>query len=183
METVSNVSAGKPASGGAVYRAPLGTTLPTDATTALDGAFTALGYCSDDGLTNSNTPETDTVKAWGGKHVLPLQTGKTDTFQCKLLEVLNPDVLKAVYGDDNVTGTLAAGISIAAGADEPEESVWVFDMVMRDDAVKRIVLPDASITELGEIIYKDDEAVGYEITLTAMPGNDGKTHHEYIKRA
>ena len=183
METVSNVSAGKPAAGGAVYRAPLGTTLPTDATTALDAAFVALGFCSDDGLTNSNTPETDTVKAWGGKHVLPLLNGKTDTFQCKLIEVLNPDVLKAVYGDDNVTGTLATGISIGAGADEPEESVWVFDMVMRDDAVKRIVLPDASITELGDIVYKDDEAVGYEITLTAMPGDDGKTHHEYIKRA
>lgn len=183
METVSNVSAGKPAAGGAVYRAPLGTTLPTDATTALSNDFTPLGFCSDDGLTNSNTPETDTVKAWGGKDVLPLQNGKTDTFQCKLIEVLNPDVLKAVYGDDNVSGTLATGISIGAGADEPEESVWVFDIVMRDDAVKRIVLPDASITELGDIVYKDDEAVGYEITLTAMPGDDGKTHHEYIKRA
>ena len=53
--TVANVSAGKPAVGGAVFVAPTGTTLPTDATTALGSAFKALGYCSDDGLTNSNS--------------------------------------------------------------------------------------------------------------------------------
>lgn len=182
-ETVTNVSAGKPAAGGAVYRAPLGTTLPTDATTELGEDFVSLGFCSDDGLTNSNSPETDTVKAWGGKDVLPLQTSKPDTFQLKLIEVLNPDVLKAVYGDENVTGTLAAGITVDASTDEAEESAWVIDMVMRDGALKRITIPDASITELGDIVYKDDEAVGYEITLTAMPDSTGKTHHEYMKKA
>ena len=184
METVTNVSAGKPAAGGAVYRAPLGTTLPTDADTALDTTtWVSLGFCSDDGLTNSNSAESDTVKAWGGKDVLPLQTSKPDTFQLKLIEVLNPDVLKAVYGDDNVSGTLATGISVAASTDEPVASAWVIDMVMRDDAVRRITIANASITELGDIVYKDNEATGYEITLTAMPDSTGKTHHEYTKRA
>ena len=35
----SNVAAGKPKIGGAVYRAPSGTAVPTDATTALTAAF------------------------------------------------------------------------------------------------------------------------------------------------
>lgn len=182
METVTNVSAGKPATGGAVYRAPLGTTLPTDATTALGNDFTPLGFCSDDGLINSNSPETETVKAWGGQDVLSLQQSKPDTFQLKLIEVLNPDVLKAVYGDDNVTGTLATGISVDATSDEAEECAWVIDMVMRDGAIKRITIPDASITAIDDIVYKDDEAVGYGITLNAMPDSTRKTHHEYIVR-
>ena len=43
MSTVANVSAAKPRTGGAIYRAPLGTTLPTDASTAIDTtAFKAL---------------------------------------------------------------------------------------------------------------------------------------------
>lgn len=183
METVTNVTAGKPAAGGAIYRAPLGTTLPTDATTALGSDFVSLGFCSDDGLTNSNSPESDNVKAWGGKNVLALQTDKPDTFQFKLIEVLNPDVLKAVYGDDNVTGTLATGITVKANADEPEEACWVIDMVMRDGAVTRKVLPDAKVTELGDIVYKDDEVTGYEVTLLAMPDATGQTHYEYTIRS
>ena len=176
MDTVTNVTAGKPAAGGAIYRAPLGTTLPTDATTALDAAFVSLGFCSDDGLTNSNSPESDNVKAWGGKNVLALQTDKPDTFQFKLIEVLNPDVLKAVYGDDNVTGTLTTGITLKANADEPKEASWVIDMVMRDGAVTRKVLPDAKVTELGDIVYEDDEVTGYELNLLAMPDDTGQTH-------
>ena len=43
-----NVTTGKPKTGGAVFRAPLGTALPTDAKTALDEAFKNLGYCSED---------------------------------------------------------------------------------------------------------------------------------------
>lgn len=183
MSTATNVSVGKPAAAGAVWRAVIGTTLPTDATTALDNAFAAMGYVSEDGLTNTNSPESDDVKAWGGDTVLTVQTGKPDTFQLTLIESLNADVLKAVYNDDNVTGTLSTGLTVTANSDEADASSWVVEMALRGDVLKRIVIPNAKISERGDIVYKDDEAIGYEITLTAFPDSSGNTHYEYMKQA
>ncbi len=79
-----NVSAGKPKPTGAIWVAPLGTALPTDTTDELVG-FECLGYCSDDGLTNSTNLESETIKAWGGDTVLTIQTSKEDTFGFKLI--------------------------------------------------------------------------------------------------
>lgn len=31
------------------------------------------------------------------------------------------------------------------------------------------------------IVYKDDDAIGYETTLSAVPDANGQTHYEYIK--
>lgn len=106
MSTATNVSTGKPKVGGAIYRAPLGTALPTDAKTALTEAYKNLGYASDAGVVNSNSPQSGDIKAWGGDNVLTYQNEKTDTFAFTLIESLNSDVLKAVYLDENVTGDL-----------------------------------------------------------------------------
>ncbi len=180
MGNADNVAVGKPKIGGAVFRAPIGTALPTSADGALDNAYKPLGYVSEDGLSNNDSKTITDHKAWGGDIIDSSVTEHKDTWKFKLVEVLNIDVLKTVYGDGNVSGTLAAGITVNATGDELEEGIFVIDMILKK-AIKRVVIMRGKITEMAEIPYKDTDLVGYDVTVTSYPV-DGKTHKEFIKK-
>lgn len=181
--TVSNVAAGKPNTAGSIYRAPLGTTLPTDAATDLAATYICAGYVSDAGVVNSKTRESSEVKAWGGDVVMNPQTSKKDTFTFTLIESKNDEVLKIVHGDGNVSGDLSTGLTITENSDELDEAVYVIDMIL-NGTLKRIVIPDGKPTEIGDVEYKDESAVAYPVTLTAYPyatsPYNGATHKEYL---
>ena len=171
----------KPKIGGAVFKAPLTAILPTDATSSLSEDFVCLGYVSEDGIKNNNTASTGKIKAFGGDTIVTYTEEKPDTFKFTLAEALNEDVLKTVYGEDNVTGTLSAGMTVKANSKELPNFVWVLELVLKNNVVKRIVIPRASVTEIGEISYTDTNLLGYETTLSALPDTAGNTHYEYIK--
>lgn len=179
-----NVSVGKPRTTGAIYIAPAGTVLPTDATTALAAAYKHLGYVSDDGLSNSPSIESDDIKAWGGDTVLSPQTSKSEDFSFTLIESLNMEVMKTVYGAENISGTFETGLTATYSSNELPAAVWVVEMILNNDILKRTVIPAGKITEIGEISYKDNEAIGYEITLKALPSNeiDNAMHKDFYKK-
>ena len=179
-QTANNVTAAKPSVGGAVYVAPTGTALPTSATAELAAAYKSLGYISEDGITNSNSPSTDFIKAFGGDKVLPITEEREDTFQFKLLEMFNSEVLTQVYGSANVT-TSDTEIATKANNSELSAYVYVIDLIMRDDRAKRIVIPVGYVSSVDDITYSDSDAVGYGITVTAQADSEGNTHYEYME--
>lgn len=182
MSENGKVTVGKPKTGGAVFKAPLGTALPTSATAELDKAFVSMGYISEDGVTNENTRESEEIKDWGGNTVLTPQTSKTDKFSMSFMDTKDVNVMKAVYGDSNVTGTLDAGITVKVNAKELEAAAWVVDMVTTGGDPKRICIPNGTVSEIGEIKYASGEAVLFETTISCLPDSDENTHYEYLQK-
>ena len=88
-----------------------------------------------------------------------------------------------MHGSANVSGNLEDGIAVSVNSNDRDHYAYVCDMVLKGNVLKRIVIPDGKVTEIGDIVYKDDEAVGYEVTISAFPDANGNTHYEYIKAA
>lgn len=178
------VTAAKPKVGGAVYRAPLGTTLPSDASTALANTFIAVGYNTEDGVARAVKLDTEVVKAWGGDTVLVLENGKTETFKFSMLDAHSVEALKIYFGDDNVTGSaLATGISVKSNNKEKGGNIFVIDMIESGNTLHRIVIPNGVVTELEDITYVDNAAIAYGVTITAIADSSGNTAYDYFKTA
>ena len=187
------VTVGKPKINGAIFRAPVGTPYPIPAddtplayaaaaTEELDAAFECMGYVSSDGITNNNSKTSTEIRAWGGQVVLAPMTEHTDTFAGTFIESLNAAVQKAVNGDDNVAGSMEqGGMRVAVDSSDDVEHVYIIDMKITEGGKKRIVIPYGKISEVGEISYKDDTAVGYPLTIMCLPNPvDEKNHYEYV---
>ena len=56
-------------------------------------------------------------------------------------------------------------------------------MVMRGNKLKRVIIPRGQITNMEEIVYVDNDAVGYNVTITATAFEGNKTHREFIEAA
>lgn len=173
-----NVSVGKPLAAGGIYSGPTTTTTPTDATAALPAGLENLGFVSDEGLTNAIEMDTEEIKEWGGNTVLTVKTSRTETFAWTFIET-NELVLKEVYGQANVTvddGDIAV---IHNAADLPAR-MYVFEIALTGNRVKRIVVPNGTVTEISEVTYTAGEPIGYGVTLTCVPDAVGNTVYEFI---
>lgn len=179
----TKVSFGKPKATGAVYVAPYGTALPTTAWASLNAAFKNLGYVSEDGLVNGVETDVEDVNAWGGDLVLSGQTTFKEMFTVNLLET-NADALLTYYGTGNVVVEGNGSITVTQSSDVLPNVSVVFEMVMTGGRIRRIVVPNAQITDRsGEITYVDGEAVTYPAVFVAYPDANGDTHKEYIATA
>lgn len=178
----AQLAAPSPTVQGGIYRAPLGTTLPTDTTTDLDDAFISLGYVDDDGVTvNIDRPSTDQY-AWGGDLVASLQQHYAPTLTFKLYQIIDPDVLKAVHSDSNVTvqaATSSAGTitTVQMNAKLNINSTWIVDATYQSAAI-RLAIPVARVTQVGNFVLTHKSLAVYPVTVKALA--DANRNHVYM---
>jgi hypothetical protein len=162
---------------GGMWRAPLGTALPTDTTTALDAAYVSLGYVDEDGLTRTEDRPNTPQFAWGGAKVASLQQHYNLTFKFKLMQPLDADVMKAVHSDGNVSVTAAtqsAG-TITTVAFNPTLNVnaaWCVESFYQL-ATLRFAIPRARVTQVEPVQWTHKTLALYNVTLEAFPDSQG----------
>lgn len=179
----SNAVVGKPKVSGGLLVAPVGTALPTDDSSALNAAFRSFGYVTEDGVTRSESRDTDTIKAWGGDTIALVTTGTEVTAQFGLAEYLNPLSQTIVYGAANVqataaTSTSGAKLAITGRLADAPKNVYVVEM-FSGTATGRLVFPIGQVTETEDVTYKDDELAARGVTLTLFPDETGAFFYEF----
>lgn len=186
MSNAANAAAFAPHADGGILYAPLGTALPTDATTPLDVAFTPLGYVSVDGVTPANDEATtDTIRAWGGDVLLELTTEQSIArYDYTLVEVFNQAVNEFVFGSDNVTvtppdATTGTTVAVEDTGVDPDDYVIVLEMFYKGKKA-RVVIPHGQNRITGGNAFVHTAEAGWSLQTTCIK-EDGVRQYLYME--
>ena len=168
---------------GAIKHAPVGTTLPSLSNIGLSGvnldpAFKGNEYVSEDGLTLTPSMSTTDIKDWSGAVVRKVLESFDGTLAWTMIST-NESALGVAFGADHVdsnqpTATHGNQTKVSLGAHLPEEQSFVF--LMKDgDARIVIVVPKGQVTEVGEVNFAANAAVGWNVTLSCYPDESGES--------
>ena len=182
LGNVQNVLVGIPDSSGGLWVGDLieDTAKLPDASTDLAGAgFIPAGFIGEDGVTEENERDVDKIKAWGGDTVRVIQNDHTITYSFTFLELGNFEVLKLIYGDENVEKS-GDQIIVKKNSQVLPHKTWVIEVFDKGtDRKIRLVIPDGQITETGDRNFTHSDVISMEVTIEAFVDKDGNKGYEY----
>lgn len=160
---------------GAVYVAPVGTTVPTAIDGVLDNAFKDLGYLSDEGVTITPTIDVSEVVAWQNQDTVRRAITRTHEISFTAIET-NVEVLKLAYA--SAASSSGTGTKFELGSGSGKRAL-VIDCVDGGSGFVRHVAPIVELTDIGDIVYVNGDPVGYELTLSVFKtdGVDITSYH------
>jgi hypothetical protein len=163
---------------GAVYIAPVGTTAPTDPYAPWGSGWIDCGYVTTDGLTEALNEERQEFDAWGYNTSIRTQvTKRTATFKMSFQQTsaYTASLFYGVNIADMVTsGTGATQFLSFADPQNSEPEYWALGMdVVDGDYPRRIIVARAEVTAKGDIAYKADSTVSYDLTFTSLQAASG----------
>lgn len=158
------------------YRAPLGTTAPTDASTALPAAWKAFGLLSDDdGISESRDEDSDDKYAYGNILIRTVRSKHKRQIKVTVLEdnatvfgILNP-------GSTAVTATTVTTRTVKV----PGSDIGAYLFEAHDGTInKRKCIPRGEVVEVGDEQWTDSDLVARELTINIYPDSTGVLYYE-----
>ena len=175
---VSKVGIGSAPVTGAIFVAPNGTTLPTNATTTLPNTFVLLGFTSDAGLTISESSNSTDLRAWEGRTIVAsIITEYTEQISFTPIQC-NSEVAKLIWGDSNVELGTGGSIHAKHHGKTLDPVVVAIKTTPRTGIVKRYT-GTFQLVERGEHTMNGTQVEGRQLTFTAIADSSGYTMHEY----
>ena len=174
----SEVGVGSARATGAIWVAPNGTTLPTDATTSLANTWKLLGFTSDAGVQISESSSNEAIRAWEGRtEVYNVKTEYTESVAFAPIQC-NSDVAEVMWGENMVTVGEDGSILAKHHGQTIEPICIVIETTPRENIVKRYCMT-AQLTERGELTMDGTQVDGRSLTFNALADEDGITMYEY----
>ena len=159
---------------GAVYVGPIDTAAPTDTSTELDAAFLDLGYVSESGISESITRDTTQIRGWqNGALLREVTSSGSYAITLTFLET-NLNVLELYYGSTITSGALDGDPASTGG-----KQSFVIDVIDGSD-IERIYIHLGEVTSIGERTLASGEAIGYEVTITALADENNVTFKKWF---
>lgn len=158
---------------GRVDIAPVGTALPVDMSN-LGALHTNLGYISPEGVTEGRDENNEEFVPW--QELSPIRSEITRSVVTMQFAIWESSLTSNgfYYGFDETDLLKAADGSIVydeKGKPTVKRHQIVLTVVDGDKA-RRLILPNAQITERSEIVNKSDEMIELGVTITGYPWGD-----------
>lgn len=177
--STDNVSSTKGVRGGYIFVAPVGTTLPTDYSTALPPAYKCLGFISEDGYVETVDSDSEDLVDMNGDLMDSPQTSRVESAQLTLAEI-KAMTLKLMYGDENVTDK-AGVITVKHNGNSNGTWVVVLDLLLKNNRKWRKAVPLFQCSELDDLTLAVGELAARALTAKYLTDESGNTCYDYIQ--
>lgn len=173
------VTVGAALATGAIWVAPQGTALPTDATTAKGNDFTLLGFTSDAGVQISESSSNNAIRAWEARtEVYNVRTEYTESIAFMPIQC-NGDVAALTWGEGRVTVDDTTGaIACQHSGDTLDPVCIIIETTPREGIIKRYC-GTFQLTERGAQTMDGTQVDGRQLTFNAIADANGVTMYEY----
>lgn len=160
-----------------VYIAPLGSTGPTDANTALDAAFDAVGLLDGEaGFVETRENESEDFYAWGGALVKRTMSKHKRTVKFTALE--DNDTVFALVNPGSTRGTVTGLTTSTVKTPERSEFEIVFE-TNDGSVVRRRYCERAEVVEVADVTDSEAGLSVYEITVVLYPTDAGVIYTDF----
>ena len=156
------------ANGPGIWMAPVGTTAPTDATTALAAEWSTLGYLSEDGVTLSQSTNSEDIYPWQGRSpVRTMNTERNLSMEFSMFE-FNEQNLQLYFGMEQAKQGSADSWSLNVVSNAPSQ-IYSFVIDVADLDVKvRYYIPRGSLSDAGDLEITDAGVMALPVTLKTL---------------